>query len=431
MKGTLPSHRKIFAFDSIVVTGIGVISAAGTGSDALWQAALEGRSLLKNGVGMVEDTQLCHPYRYFNKLSRATQLALIAATEAYDSAGLHLDAHQTNKHRIGLVAGTSRAANDLICQVTARTLKSVSAFPNSGSLIRPSEALHTAVASLSGALCQFLEIQGPALTVSATCASSTAAIAQAADQLLLGHADIMIAGGAEAPLGEGVREMFEAAGILADPSEVENLCRAFDRQRSGSALGEGAAFLVLERESDALRRGVRMLARLGGWMTGMEPAGRAAVDESGKAIERLIAGLLNRCGLCARDIDLIHSHGTGTRLNDLAESRAFRNLWLNAKSLKESELTESQQVFPWIQATKALTGHTLGASGAVESCLTIQMLQHQTIPPAIHFTEMDPECGIDLNRQVLSGLKLNRALKISLGFWGHQAAIVLERMNDE
>lgn len=423
MKGTLPIDSAQQQTDSIVVTGMGVISAAGRGSEALWQAALEGESLLKDGVARVEDSNLVHPYRYFNKLSRATQMALVAATEAWESAGLNRNNNQTEQDRIGLMAGTSRAANDLICQVTARVMN-LTSDSSSRLRIRPSEALHTAVASMSGALCQFLEIEGPAQTVSATCASSTAAIALAADQILLGHADVMIAGGAEAPLGAGVRELFEAAGILADPVDSENLCRAFDRRRSGSALGEAAAFLVLEKESHALRRGAQPLIRLQGWITGMEPAGRAAVDDSGQAIEKLIAALLRRSGWDEQDIDLIHAHGTGTRMNDLAESRAFRKLWSvdgGSGAINDNVLTEKS--LPWIQSTKALTGHTLGASGALESCLTIQMLRHQILPPAIHFSEIDPECGIELNNKMLSHLPLQRALKVSLGFWGHQAAL--------
>lgn len=423
MKGTPPSVSKQQPSDSIVVTGMGVVSAAGSGIEALWMAALEGKSLLKEGVARVDDSNLVHPYRYFNKLSRATQLGLVAATEALESAGLnHQGLYQPDKDRIGLMAGTSRAANDLICQVMSRTLNP-SLAPSRRPRIRPSEALHTAVASMSGAICQYLGIEGPAQTISATCASSTAAIALAADQLLLGHADVMIAGGAEAPLGEGVRELFEAAGILADPADHENLCRAFDRTRSGSALGEAAAFLVLEKESHALKRGARPLIQLQGWITGMEPAGRAAVDDSGKAIEKLISGLLNRCAWKVDEIDLIHAHGTGTQMNDLAESRAFRSLWDFQGGLGEIGDTDSSGNLPWIQATKALTGHTLGASGALESCLTIEMLRRHILPPAIHFSEMDPECGIELNRRILSDLPIRRALKISLGFWGHQAAL--------
>jgi len=180
--------------------------------------------------------------------------------------------------------------------------------------------VNTAIASLSGSISHYLNIQGPASTLSATCASSTVAISQAADQLLLNRADIMIAGGAEAPLASGVREMFEAAGILADPTSSGNLCRAFDLNRSGSALGEGAAFFILEREDDALRRGAIPLVALRGWISGMDPTGRAKVDESGGLVEKLIRQLLLETATPASSVNLIHSHGTGTRLNDLAES---------------------------------------------------------------------------------------------------------------
>ncbi len=408
----------------IVVTGMGVISAAGSGIRPLWDAALAGRSLLKNGVAEVDQSWMTHPYRYFKKLGRSSQLALIAATQAMESAGLEEGSRAAiPPHRIGLVAGSSRSANDLICEVAARRQKHTDPANQQTQRIRPSEALNTAIASLSGSISHFLNIQGPASTISATCASSTVAIAQAADQLLLNRADIMIAGGAEAPLAPGVREMFEAAGILADPSSADNLCRAFDLNRSGSALGEGAAFFILEREEDALQRGAIPLVTLRGWISGMDPTGRAKVDESGDLVEKLIRQLLSETATPASSVNLIHSHGTGTRLNDLAESSVIKKIW----GQNEKVYTETNKS-PWIQASKALIGHTLGASGAMESCLTIEMIRKGVLPPSIHFDNSDPECGIELNRETIENVNIQRALKISLGFWGHQSALLLEKI---
>ena len=408
----------------IVVTGMGVISAAGSGILPLWDAALAGRSLLKNGVAEVNACWMTHPYRYFKKLSRSSQLALIAATQAMESAGLEEGSRAAiPPHRIGLVAGSSRSANDLICEVAARRQKHTNPANQQTQRIRPSEALNTAIASLSGSISHFLNIQGPASTISATCASSTVAIAQAADQLLLNRADIMIAGGAEAPLAPGVREMFEAAGILADPSSADNLCRAFDLNRSGSALGEGAAFFILEREEDALQRGAIPLVTLRGWISGMDPTGRAKVDESGDLVEKLIRQLLSETATPASSVNLIHSHGTGTRLNDLAESSVIKKIW----GQNEKVYTETNKS-PWIQASKALIGHTLGASGAMESCLTIEMIRKGVLPPSIHFDNSDPECGIELNRETIENVNIQRALKISLGFWGHQSALLWEKI---
>jgi 3-oxoacyl-(acyl-carrier-protein) synthase len=326
-------------------------------------------------------------------------------------------------HRIGLIVGSSRSANDLICEVAARRQTHTDPTHQQSQRIRPSEALNTAIASLSGSISHYLNIQGPASTISATCASSTVAIAQAADQLLLNRADIMIAGGAEAPLAPGVREMFEAAGILADSSSTENLCRAFDLKRSGSALGEGAAFFILEREDDAIRRGAIPLVELRGWISGMDPTGRAKVDESGGLVEQLISQLLEETATSATSVNLIHAHGTGTRLNDLAESSVIKKIWgQNEKNSKE------KNKLPWVQASKALIGHTLGASGAIESCLTIEMIRKGVLPPSIHFDQSDPECGIELNQQTIENVNIQRALKISLGFWGHQSALLWENL---
>lgn len=409
----------------IVVTGMGVISAAGSGIRPLWEAALAGRSLLKNGVAEVNASWMTHPYRYFKKLSRSAQLALIAATQAMESAGLEEGSRAAiPPHRIGLIVGSSRSANDLICEVAARRQKHTDPTHQQSQRIRPSEALNTAIASLSGSISHYLNIQGPASTISATCASSTVAIAQAADQLLLNRADIMIAGGAEAPLAPGVREMFEAAGILADSSSSENLCRAFDLKRSGSALGEGAAFFILEREDDAIRRGAIPLVALRGWISGMDPTGRAKVDESGGLIEKLIRQLLMGTATPATSVNLIHAHGTGTRLNDLAESSVIKKIW----GQNEKDYTEKNKL-PWVQASKALIGHTLGASGAIESCMTIEMIRKGILPPSVHFDHCDTDCGIELNREKIENVNIQRALKISLGFWGHQSALLWEKFN--
>ena len=217
--------------------------------------------------------------------------------------------------------------------------------------------------------------------------------------------------------------MFEAAGILADSFSVKNLCRAFDLKRSGSALGEGAAFFILEREDDALQRGAIPLVALRGWISGMDPTGRAKVDESGGLVEKLIRQLLQETATPATSVNLIHSHGTGTRLNDLAESSVIKKVWGGY-----DKTPEEKNKLPWVQASKALIGHTLGASGAIESCLTIEMIRQGVLPPSIHFDHSDPECGIELNREIIETVNIQRALKISLGFWGHQSALLWEKI---
>ncbi|MDQ3553741.1 MAG: hypothetical protein M3395_04970, partial [Chloroflexota bacterium] len=262
-------HRAL-ARDPIVVTGMGSWSAGATGPDDLFRAVLAGRSPAAwVEVGSPESPQrvaVCAAgepelpateRRAARRLDRAAQLGLAAALRAFQDAGLG-DA-PVDPERLGVVAGTGRGP-------IGRTLELAQDLAHSG--VGPGASADSTPGSISGAIARSMGALGPSSTVMATCASAATAMATAAMHLLLDDADVMVAGGTEAPIVPLMVAQLGAAGVLGSDPDPSLTCRPFDVARTGLVVGEGAAFLVLERASSASRRGATVHARLAGWGTG-------------------------------------------------------------------------------------------------------------------------------------------------------------------
>jgi 3-oxoacyl-[acyl-carrier-protein] synthase II len=234
----------------------------------------------------------------------------------------------------------------------------------------------------------------------------------AAQALLLGEADIILAGGAEAPLIPVVLEQFEAAEILGAHKFPQRVCRPFDVTRDGTVIGEGAGFLVLETLASARRRGVPCLARLAGWALRTEAHDRAGMDASGKSLAEMMQRALASAGLPAAAIGYINTHGTATPLNDLTEARAIQKVFQNCVPS------------PACSSTKPVTGHCLGASAAIEAIITIEALRQQVAPPTANCLQPDPACAINLIREHAHCQEMKAAMSIAAGFWGNQAALI-------
>ncbi|MFM7102092.1 MAG: beta-ketoacyl-[acyl-carrier-protein] synthase family protein, partial [Verrucomicrobiota bacterium] len=255
-------------------------------------------------------------------------------------------------------------------------------------------------------------LRGPSATVSASCASAALAIGMAAEQIVLGKAELMLAGGAEAPLVPAVLAPLEAAGILGSQEDPARACRPFDRTRNGLCPGEGAAFLVLESADSAARRGVRPLARLSGWGSALDAAGRTGVEESGEGLEEVVGQALAWAGWERESLDYVNTHGTGTRLNDAVEARALARF-----------LGERSGVVP-CSSTKPVTGHCLGATPALEALLCLGALRHQRVPPTANCLQPDPGCALDLVTGQARAATLRRVLSTAHGFWGYHGALL-------
>ncbi|RYZ10912.1 MAG: beta-ketoacyl-[acyl-carrier-protein] synthase family protein, partial [Comamonadaceae bacterium] len=259
-------------------------------------------------------------------------------------------------------------------------------------------------------------VQGPVLTYSVACASSSLAIAEAAKAVRSGEIDLAIAGGSEALIVPGVVLAWQAMQTLAgfEPGAAATSVRPFAADRSGFALGEGAAFLVLESAEHARRRGARVHARLAGWGSSCDATHLTKPDASGQA--RALRSALERAGLEPSDVGYCNAHGTATRIGDVVEREALAAVWGSA-------LDDLR-----VSSTKALHGHLLGAAGALEAVVTVMALVRGQVPPNAHCASPDPACRLNLVRENDSDAAgLQAAISSSFAFGGSNSVLLFTR----
>ena len=397
---------------TIVVTGLGAFTAAGPDAALLWESVCRGRSPAqffqpnenRNSyvVCRAPDPENAGPgLSRVRHMDRSVQLAAAAACEAWRDAGLESGA--IAEGRSAIFAGTSRGPLGTILQAQAQL--------EAGHQIRPSVATNSTITGLSGALSNVFAIDGTALTVSAACASGAAALALAAQEIRAGMADVALAGGAEAPLHEILLAQLKSAGVMGSNPDPALACRPFDSSRDGTVIGEGAAFLVLESLGSARRRGAPIYAELAGWAVNSEPAQRTGISDHSDGLRRTMSSAVGMAGLAFADLDYINAHGTGTPLNDRAESLAIARCSAGANKVRTS-------------STKAVTGHCMGAGSAIEAVISVLALQHQTLPPSANCLEQAADCPIDLVLGQARPCPVRSVLTNSLGFWGSHASLL-------
>lgn len=415
MSNTILSH--LLRDNPLVVTGAGSFSAAGDSVDALWSAAIAGQSLAawrefeleteraRFAVCSAPELNASWPeLDAVRKMDRCAQMAWLAARQASKQARL-ADAYPPA--RVGIAVGSSRGPLG----------KNAESFGHPGRhKYRPSLSANSTFACISGALAQAFRLRGPGATVSATCASAALAVGFAAEQILLGKADAMMVGGAEAPLHFAVLAQLQSAGVLGFHEDAPQTCRPFDRTRNGTVLGEGSAFLVLESARTAAARGAAVLAQLAGWAFSLDDSGRTGVHEDGSGLLQVMHQALEVAGLGAERIGYINAHGTGTKMNDAAEAHAVNTL-----------LGDGATKVP-CRSTKPVTGHCLGATPALEAVLCIEALRRQQIPPTVNCLQPDPLCPINMLPLKTQPAPLTNVMSNSLGFWGYHAALIFSRI---
>jgi 3-oxoacyl-(acyl-carrier-protein) synthase len=402
---------KLLAADPVVITGLGTISCAGESAEALWNAAQSGSVAARwkdfskgtKRFAVCEAPEISVPLpKLVRQSDRCAQLAYAAAHKAWEHA--HIP-RQIPRHRIGVALGSSRGPIARLGEGFEESFSGKS---------KPSALAMASFGSISGAVAQSLGAEGPGAVVSATCASAAFAIPWAAEQIVLGKADIMLAGGADAPLTAPILSQLEAAGILGTGDVPTGICRPFGLNRSGIVPGEGAAFLVMESASHAAKRGVTPLAILCGWANGTDAAGRTDMDSHGHGLARVMREAMAMAG--DPGIQHINAHGTGTLKNDLAEARAIASVF--------GSKTAS---IPCV-STKPVTGHCMGATPAMEAVIAIHSLLHQTLPPAVNADHADPECKIARTSHQAVRADISRVMSNSSGFWGSQASLIFGKL---
>lgn len=386
---------------SIAITGAGIVSAAGIGCDAAAAALAAGRSFLGHLRRFASPRCGALPVGEVVELdvaagaSRVVALARTAASEALASAGLP-PVLGTRGDGTALVLGT--------CVGGMPESEVALARERSGAPVDPGVWLRHECGAATAAVARAIGARGPRLTVSTACSSGAQAIALAGELLAAGECELALAGGADALCALTLNGF---ASLLAlDPAG----CRPFDRERRGTSLGEGAAFLALEREDSARARGAPVLARLLGSANTCDAYHPTAPDPEGAGALRALQRALAAAGREPADVDYVNAHGTGTVENDRAEGRALAALF--------------RERAPPISSTKGTFGHALGAAGAIEAVVAVLALTRGFLPGTAGFTAADPECRIEPLREFLRG-RPRLTLSNSFGFGGNNTVLCL------
>ncbi len=402
----------------VAVTGIGIMSPLGNSEQAFFEALRNGQSGIRR-IDAPFSGRLANPIAapvgfdaasYFpppklRMLDRFSQLALLAAAQAMTGADLQLDAAE--RSRAGVFIGTGMGGG----QTTDDGYQAL--YANGATRLPP----FTVLMAMQNAAAAWIGIEhgfnGPNLTFSTACSSSAVALGEAWRRIRDGEADVILAGGSEAPLNFGTLKAWEALRTLAseDVDDPAASCKPFARDRTGMVLGEGAAIVVLEDWEHARRRGARIRGELFGYglSTDNEHITRPTVDGQARAMQLA----LQSAGLPAAAIDHINAHGTGTLANDATETAAIKQVF-----------GERAYAIP-ISATKAMHGHLLGAGAAVELVATLLAFEHGVLPPTINLVQRDPDCDLDYvadGARAVHGVEV--ALSNSFAFGGTNAVLV-------
>ncbi|HEU0074584.1 MAG TPA: beta-ketoacyl-[acyl-carrier-protein] synthase II [Dehalococcoidia bacterium] len=407
-------------FPRIVITGLGMVTPLGLDVPSSWKGLLDGKSGT-NRITQFDptdfDVQVSAEVKGFvpedlmdrrsaRRSGRHTQMAVVAANEAVESANLTID--ETNRDSIGVLIASSGALFNIGEQ--ERVIDE-----RGPGRVDPLTVPKVGQYSPAVRVGRLLEVRGPNSSVNSACASGGDAIGEAMNLMRLGQADCMLAGGAEAMISRVLISSLGGLGALAKTWNAEPLraSRPFDLKRSGFVLGEGAAILVLETEEFALRRGARILCELAGAGWSFDATDDTAPDVDGQALAMRRA--LNNAGMTMDDIDYINAHGTSTQLNDKTETAAIKKVF-----------GERAYGIP-ISSTKSMTGHLAAAAGAVEAAVGVLTLRDQIIAPTINYEYPDPECDLDYVPLTARKAKVDAVLSNSFGLGGENSCLVLKR----
>ena len=399
----------------VVVTGMGLISPLGNSVNESWFNCIKGCSGISDNVVDVEDMPIkvggrirnFDPAQYINskdirRLDTFVQYGVSAGIQAIEDAGLD---NNVNKDRVGLNIGSGIGGLDSIEKnkdiLNKKSFKRVSPFFVPGSIINMTP----------GYLSIMKGYTGPNLSIVTACASSNHAIGTSARLIAYGDADVMVTGGSEmatTPLGVSG---FLASRALSKSDDPMTASRPWDKDRDGFVLSDGAAILVLEEYEHAKNRSANIYAEVIGFGMSSDAYHMTAPSEDGSGASLSISRAISDAGISTNDIDYINAHATSTPLGDLAECNAV-------KSIFDSP--------PPISSTKSMTGHTLGAAGAVESIFSILSIVNNISPPTINLNNPDEGCDLDFIPKEARDMKIDVSLNNSFGFGGTNSTLIFK-----
>ena len=411
----------------VVVTGLGALTPIGNTKDEFWEGLISGKS----GAAPITyydtekfKTKFACELKDFNvtdfmnrkdarKMDKFAQYAMVASDEAIEDANLNLD--EVNKLRVGVIWGAGIGGLETF-QQEVLNFAAGDGSPRFNPFFIPKMIADIAPANISikhG-------FMGPNYTTVSACASSANAMFDALNIIRLGHCDVVITGGSEAAVTIAGMGGFNAMHALSTRNESpETASRPFDGSRDGFVLGEGAGALVLEEYEHAKARGAKIYAEFVGGGLSSDAHHMTAPHPEGIGVVAVMKNCLENAGLKPEDVDHINTHGTSTPLGDVAELKAISEIFgSHAKSIN-------------INSTKSMTGHLLGAAGAIEAISTIMAMEHGIVPPTINHTtvdeNIDPELNLTLNKAQKRDVKV--AMSNTFGFGGHNACVVFKKLD--
>jgi len=405
----------------VVVTGIGTINPIGNDAITSWENAKNG----VNGIGLItrfdasnDDVKVAGEVKGFDfegyfgpkqikRMDRFVQMGMVASNEAIkDSA---IDFNDLEPDRAGVYYASGIGGLEMIVNQNEKALEK--GYNRLSPFFIPATIINIA----AGNIAIEHKIHGSVLSNVTACASSTNSIGEAFRAIRDGYADALVTGGSEAaviPLGVWGFSVMQALSKSEDPNRASI---PFDKDRTGFVIAEGGATIILEELEHAKKRGAKIYAEIVGYGSTCDATHITSPDPDGDGARRCMLQAIADAGLKPEDVDYINAHGTSTQLNDKTETLAIKN------AFKEHAFKLN------VSSTKSMTGHLLGATGALEAIFTLMSVKEDFVPPTINTRELDPEC--DLNYTLGKGVsrKVDVAISNSLGFGGHNATIVFKK----
>jgi 3-oxoacyl-[acyl-carrier-protein] synthase II len=406
----------------VVITGIGVVAPNGIGKEEFWQANLQGKS----GTDVVQGINVSRlntriaaqikkfdPLEYMSpKLARRTDrfvhLGLASARMALEDGRVNL--RRESLERIGVVMGSGLGG------IPFHEKQILAGYEKGIHRLNPLCVPRISPNAISGHISIEFGFIGPNIVISSACASGTHAIGQAFRMIQYDGLDMVLSGGAEAPLTEFTFGAYCALKVLSKRNDSpQQASRPFDKKRDGFVLGEGAAVLVLERLEHALRRNAYIYAEIIGYASNSAAYHMVTPVPDGRDAAELMIQSLKDANIRPSDVDYINAHGTSTKANDKVETKAIKYVF-----------KDYAQKIP-VSSTKSMIGHTVGAAGAIEAAVCCLTIKNNLIPPTINYKYPDPDCDLDYVPNEARGAKVDVALSNSFGFGGSNACLVFRR----
>jgi len=411
----------------VVITGMGVLSPVGNDLETFWSNLTNGNS----GIDLIETfdvsqytSRIAGAVRDFNatpyyktpkdvrRSDRFTQLSMAASKMAIADSGLSLDT--VNRERFGVILGSGIGGLSTLEQQHQNLLE------KGPTKISPFLIPMMISNMASGLVSMEMGLQGPNFAITTACATANNSIGEAMRMIQFGDADIFLAGGSEAPIGPTGLGGFAAMKALSTRNdEPQKASRPFDRDRDGFVIAEGAGVLLLEELEHAKARGAEIYCELAGYGLSADAYHMTSPLPDGAGAARCMGIALDRAGVNPDQVDYINAHGTSTGLGDVCETIAIKRIF--GDYAKNGLLVSS---------TKSMTGHTLGAAGAIEMAACVQAIKTGVVPPTINLDNPDPDCDLEYVPHEARETQVNVVVNNSFGFGGHNATLVAKRLTD-